>query len=180
MRIFVFFALLVWVCASCKNDPVLARKFGAPENVEIEISEDVQLAHSEKGYTNAIITAPVMHRHIVNENKIIFPEGLQIELFDKGTETSVIKAGYGERNETNRLLEMREGVVMINYKKEKMESDNLFWNENNETITIEGKVKVTTPTDIIQGYGLTSDDKFRNYTLHKITGIVHIEDDNVP
>jgi hypothetical protein len=61
-----------------------------------------------------------------------------------------------------------------------MESEDLIWNENLSKINIEGKVKVTTPTDIIQGYGLESDDKFSNYKMSKITGIMKVVGNNIP
>lgn len=180
MRTGLLNILLSLLLLSCKNDPEAAKKFDNPEDVQVEISEDIRLIHSEKGITDAIITAPIMHRLTVNENKTIFPKGLQIELFEEGSPTAIIQAGFGERDEHSRLLKMTGGVSMINHKQERMDSENLLWNEKTETITIEGKVKVTTPTDIIEGYGLVSDDKFQNYKLSKITGIVNIEDDNVP
>ena len=94
--------------------------------------------------------------------------------------TAIIQAGYGERDESTKIMKASEGVVIINYKQEKMESEGLIWNESLSKINIEGKVKVTTPTDIIQGYGLESDDKFNNYTMSKITGIIKVVGDNIP
>lgn len=180
MRTVILNILLSILLLSCKNDLEVAKLFGNPEDVQVEISEDIRLIHSEKGVTDAIITARIMHRLTINENKTTFPEGLQIELFEEGTPTAIIQAGFGERDEHNRQLKMTGGVSMINNKQERMDAENLLWNERTATITIEGKVKVTTPTDIIEGYGLESDDKFQNYKLSRITGIVNVEDDNVP
>jgi shikimate kinase len=77
-------------------------------------------------------------------------------------------------------MKASDGVVIINYKQEKMESEDMIWNESLSKISIEGKIKVTTPTDIIQGYGLESDDKFSNYKMSKITGILKVVDGNIP
>lgn len=166
--------------SACKSDPNEAKKFADPENVYIEISEDIRMLHKEQGYTDAIITAPLMHRYSKNENKTTFPKGLQIELYENDMMTAVIQAGYGEKDEISKLVKASEGVTIINYKQEKMESEDLIWNENLAQITIEGKVKVTTPTDIIQGYGLVSDDRFSNYRMSKITGILKVEGNNIP
>lgn len=173
-------SIICFLSVACKTDTGAAKKFGDPEDVGLEVSTNVRLIHSEKGATDAIITAPVMHRYSSSEHKIIFPEGLQIETFEEGEGTAMIRAGYGERNESNFMFSMNQGVVMLNQKEEKMESENLLWNEKKATITIDGKVKVTTPTDIIEGYGLVADDKFQNYSLGKVSGVVHVEDDNVP
>lgn len=173
----VFSSLLL---LSCNSDPNEAKKFADPENANIEISEDIRLLHKEGGFTNAIITAPLMHRYSKNENRMTFPQGLQIELYENEMMTAVIQAGYGEKDDNTKKMKASKGVTIVNYKQEKMESEDLEWNENTAQITIEGKVKVTTPTDIIQGYGLVSDDRFSNYKMSKITGILKVEGDNIP
>lgn len=165
---------------SCNNDPNAAKKFADPENQQIEISKDIRLLHKEKGFTSAIITAPLLYRYIKGENKITFPKGLQIELYQDNMMTAVIQAGYGERDESTKIMKASGGVTIVNYKKEKMESEDLIWNENQSKITIEGKVNVSTPTDVIQGYGLVSDDKFNNYKMREITGVLKVEGDNIP
>lgn len=165
---------------SCKNDPDALKKLADPENIYVEVSEDIRLLHKEQGYTSAIITAPVLNRYTKNENKITFPKGLQIELYQNDLMTAVIQAGYGERDESTKIMKASDGVTIINYKHEKMESEDMIWNESLAKINIEGKVKVTTPTDIIQGYGLESDDKFSNYKMSKITGILKVVGNNIP
>ncbi|HUH74913.1 MAG TPA: LPS export ABC transporter periplasmic protein LptC [Chitinophagales bacterium] len=166
--------------ASCNNDPNAIKKFADPENIYIEVSEDIRLLHKEQGYTSAIITAPILNRYTKNENKSTFPKGLQIELYQNDLMTAIIQAGYGERDESSKIMKASGGVTIINYKQEKMESEDLIWNESLNKINIEGQVKVTTPTDIIQGFGLESDDKFNNYKMSKITGILKVEGNNIP
>ena len=165
---------------ACKNDLNEAKKFADPKNASIEESKDIKLIHKELGVTNAIITAPLMYRYTKEERRITFPEGLTVELYQDGTPTVIIKAGYGKRDEGRHLLEMSKGIKMKNYKKEEIEADSLTWEESKATISIQGQVRIKTPTDIIQGYGLVSDDNFRNYTLQRITGVVQVKGNNVP
>lgn len=180
MKKWIQYIILSTSLAACSNDPDAIKKFADPKDIYIEISEDIRLLHKEKGYTTAIITAPVLNRYTKNENKITFPKGLQIELYQNDLMTAIINAGYGERDESTKIMKASGGVTIINYKQEKMESEDLIWNENLSKINIEGKVKVTTPTDIIQGFGLESDDRFSNYTMSKITGIIKVEGNNIP
>lgn len=172
--------LISLLLGACKNDPNEAKKFADPENIQIDILENIRLLHKEKGYTDAIITAHLMHKYYKNENKITFPKGLQIELYQGDQMTAVIQCGYGERDDITKIIQASKGVTIVNYKKEKMESEELTWNEATAEIKVEGKVKVTTPTDIIEGYGLVSDDRFNNYKMSKITGILKVDGDNVP
>lgn len=174
------YLFLILILSACENKTDDVKKFADPDNIYIEILKDIRLIHNELGHTSAIIYAPLLYHYTKNENKLTFPEGLQIELYENETLTAIINAGYGEKDEITKLVKASKGVKITNYKKEQMESEELTWNENLSQVSIEGKVKISTPTDIIQGYGLISDDNFRNYKMSKITGIVNIEGDNIP
>lgn len=178
-RVFIYLCIAMGSYA-CQSDPNAAKKFSDPENIYVDISEDIRLLHKEKGFTDAIITAPLMHKYYKNENKITFPKGMQIELYQGDQMTAVIHCGYGERDEISKIIKASNGVTIINYKREKMESEDLIWNENLSKINVDGKVRVTTPTDIIEGYGLESDDRFDNYKMSRITGILKVDGDNIP
>ncbi|MCO5249275.1 MAG: LPS export ABC transporter periplasmic protein LptC [Chitinophagales bacterium] len=181
MKIFVF---SIYVCClaffACKNNIVDTKKFADPEQAYIDISEDIKLQHRERGYTDAILTAPLMHRYYKEEEKLIFPKGFELELYDEGKMTAIISAKYGEKNEIYKQVTASKDVKIVTYKKEILESDTLLWDESKSKVIIDGKVKVTTPTDIISGKGLVSDDRFKNYKMSKITGILSVEDNNVP
>ena len=176
----LIFLLCILAGISCKNDPDEAKKFAQLEGVNVDIAKDVRLLHKELGKTTAVITAPTMYRYYKNENRITFPDGLQVELYENNIITCIIQAGYGERDESSKRMAASKGVTIVNYKQEKMESEEMVWEENTAQIRVDGAVKVTTPTDILNGYGLVADDRFNNYKMNKITGIVKVEGDNIP
>jgi LPS export ABC transporter protein LptC len=165
---------------SCKSDLEKARELSNTDDVQKDIAENVRLIYKEKGQLVAVITAPVMHRFFRNENRLVFPEGLAVDLYDNGIITCEIRAGFGERDETTKKMLATKGVVVTNYKPEKLETEEMVWDEVRQEIQADGQVRVTTPTDRITGYGLKADDRFRNYTMKRITGIVQVEDDNIP
>jgi hypothetical protein len=101
-------------------------------------------------------------------------------LYDDGILTCTINAGYGQRDETTKRMTASGGVKVLNFKQEQMESEEMIWDEVRKEIKVEGKVKVTTPTDILYGIGLVADDRFKNYSMKKITGVVEVEGDNIP
>lgn len=165
---------------SCSSDLEIARQLANTDDVQMDIAENVRLIYKEKGQLVAVITAPVMHRFFRNENRLVFPEGLAVDLYDDGVITCEIRAGFGERDETTKKMLASKGVVVTNFKKEKLETEDMVWDEVREEIQADGRVRVTTPSDRITGYGLKADDRFRNYTMNTITGVVQVEDDNIP
>ncbi len=49
--------------------------------------------------------------------------------------------------------------------------------EKEAKIKTEGLVTITTPNEVITGFGLIADEDFSNYTISSISGIVNIEDE---
>lgn len=176
----ILLLLFITGLISCSNDLEKARELSNTDDVQMDVAENVRLMYKEKGLLVAVITAPVMHRFFRNENRLVFPEGLAVELYDNGIVTCEIRAGFGERDETTKKMQASKGVVVINYKQEKLETEEMVWDEVREEIQADGQVRVTTPADRITGYGLRADDRFRNYSMNRIAGVVRVEDDNIP
>jgi LPS export ABC transporter protein LptC len=178
-----FLPLFCWVLmglSACDSDIEAARELANTDDVQMDVATDVRLMHKEAGKLTALITAPLMHRFFRNENRVVFPEGLLVELYDNGILTCTIRAGYGQRDESTKRMTASGGVTVLNYKQEQMDAEEMLWDEVRQEITVEGKVKVTTPTDVLYGLGLVADDRFKNYTMKRITGVVEVEGDNIP
>jgi LPS export ABC transporter protein LptC len=179
LRLCCICLLLPWLMA-CKNDLAKARELANTDEAQKDVAVNVRMVYKENGQIIAVISAPTMHTFFRNENRLVFPEGLAVELYDQGEMTCNIQAGYGQRDETTKRMTASKGVVVMNNKGEKLESEDMIWDEVRAEIKVDGKVKITTPTDQLTGYGLLADDRFRNYSMKKITGVVQVQDDNIP
>ena len=71
---------------------------------------------------------------------------------------------------------MEGNVVFENDKGEKLETEKLIWEEKNASIRTESAIRITTPNEIITGYGLEADEDFSNYSIRNISGIVNVEE----
>lgn len=58
----------------------------------------------------------------------------------------------------------------------RLEGERLVWDEAARQITSDGFVRITTPTERIQGTRLVADEALETYRLGRITGEVQIED----
>ena len=57
-------------------------------------------------------------------------------------------------------------VVIINHiKGEKMETDTIYWNKEEKQIYTDCYVKMTSDSGLLQGYGMTSDERARNSVI---------------
>jgi LPS export ABC transporter protein LptC len=170
---------LILLCA-CENDINKARKLANTDDVSVDIATNVKLKYKEEGRLVVIISAPELRRYFRNENRIEFPKGFKLEFYNGGNITCTINAGFGIRDESNKQMKASKGVKVVNRAGERVETEEMVWEELKKQIRADGKVKITTPDDILYGQGLLADETFSNYTLRKITGVVSVDDNNIP
>lgn len=169
---FLFF--LLFFLTACGNSIPELKKFEKKTEEGIEHAEGVEMLYSDSAVVRVKVTAAVME-HVMNPEKPlrIFPVGLLVDFYNKNKEqTSKLTSKYAERDETSGLVQLRDSVVVWNKKDERLETDELWWNEPQQRIYSDKFVKITTPTEIIHGKGFESNGDFTHWTIKEVTGVV--------
>ncbi len=169
--VFLFCGLIF---AACGNDIQEIKKFEKKTEEGVEHAEGVEMLYSDSAVVRVKVTATVMN-HILNPEKPlrVFPKGLLVDFFNKDKEqVSKLSSKYAERDENSGLVQLRDSVVVWNKKDERLESDELWWNEPQQRIYSDKFVKITTPTEIIHGKGFESNGDFTHWTIKEVTGVV--------
>ncbi|MGM9736268.1 MAG: LPS export ABC transporter periplasmic protein LptC [Candidatus Cryptobacteroides sp.] len=163
---------VAFIVYSCKGKLAEADSLVLDET-PVQTVEGMFVVHTENGLIQMRMEADLMERY---EN-----DTLSYELFPKGF------AVYGytdeERLETEivsdnaRHLKYKDGrekweafgnVVVKNLiKQEVMETDTLYWDQQNEKIYTDCYVRMYSPDGFMQGYGMESDQRARNSILRK-------------
>ena len=93
-----------------------------------------------------------------------------VTFFDTtGNEESKLSSKYGKLLSEEQYLLVKDSVVFVNPKGEKLETELLHIYFSEDSITTPEKVKITTEDGVIIGKGLTSNTGFTKYTLNQIT-----------
>jgi LPS export ABC transporter protein LptC len=107
--------------------------------------------------------------------------GLKMEFFDDSLKSSsTLTAKYGKYFEQNGNVLVRDSVVIFNNKKEQLNTEELVWNEKIQKFYTEKFIKITTPTQIIYGDGLESNQNFSEYKIINIKGIIGVNKSSIP
>ena len=178
---FCWMLVLTLFVASCKSDLPPAQDFAPNEAANLEIAEDVEVVYSELGQIKARIISPKMIRGTRdNDDFMEYPEGLTVYNYngEMGIE-SKMQANYGISYEKKEEVMVRDDVVLINIKGEKLNSEELWWNRQTKKITSDKFVKVTTLEEEIIGYGFDANEDFSEYTVRNVKMITTIDDPNV-
>ena len=172
MKYPLLLGLLLLFCA-CENDMRDVKRFEGMANSSVEEATEVELFYSDSAVVRMRLQAPLMQEdRDEKEPKRIFPDGLEVDFYGRDKQiSSHLTALYAEYSEKKRFIVLQDSVVIHNSQGEQLETEELFWDERKNEIYSDKFVKVTTPTEVMQGYGFRSDIEFKNWEIDSLSGI---------
>lgn len=171
---FLFFLVLIFV--SCSNDPKLVQEFVSSEVLPIEKIEGAEMLHTENGKLKVKIVTTTIERFNNQQPQLVFSSHLVVYFYnDSALVQSTLKAEYAEINNEKKLMTAQENVILTSIAGKKLESEELIWDEKNNKIYTDKKVKITTGKEVIEGEGFSSNPDFTEYTISKIHGTFNFE-----
>jgi LPS export ABC transporter protein LptC len=106
-----------------------------------------------------------------------FRSGLIVIVYNgKDTPQARITAKYAKCTNNN-LWELRDSVVVINDKEEKLETEVLNWNQEKDLIYTDRFVKITSIDQITQGIGFESNSHLTRRKIFKVTADITLNDE---
>lgn len=165
---------LVAMLFSCTNNSKKVSDFLAAKNLPIGEVRNINHVYKDSGRITSKLIAPFLKdysnrtSHPYNE----FPEGIKIISFENNGKDSVTIIGdYALTYAKTQISELRENVVVINHtEKSRLETDQLFWDQNTDYFYSEKRFKLTTLTDTVNGVGFESKKDLSKHLAKQVTG----------
>ncbi|MCB0634214.1 MAG: LPS export ABC transporter periplasmic protein LptC [Saprospiraceae bacterium] len=174
------FGLLLgfFLLSACENDPSDVAALLATLNPEVEQATEVEILYSDSSLIKVRIQGPTMLTYLDrNDQRQEFPDGVRVEFFSpEGDITSVLTAKYGVRIDSKNQIIVRDSVVWQSVEQEKLETEELIWDERAEKVFTQKFVVITRPDEIITGHGFESDQNFENARINAVDGRIKISD----
>ncbi|MCS7027392.1 MAG: LPS export ABC transporter periplasmic protein LptC [Bacteroidia bacterium] len=158
------------------------------ENIQadspIEIADSVEYTFSDSAKKRFYLTAAqvLTFEKKNKETKFIeskyrtFPKGVRvITYYWNGKEDIHLQANSGYWYETEQKIIGKNGVVLTNSEGGRLETDSLVYDQRAKKIYSDAPVKITTPTEIIEGIGFVANDNFTQYQIKNIIGTITLE-----
>ena len=142
------------------------------------IAKNVEILYTEHGAVKIRVEAPEMRYYQFEEEPYNeFPEGIVATTFtDSLTVNSKLTAKYAIYYENKKLWKAQYDVVAQNATGEVLNTEQLFWDEENKRIYSHDMVKFTTADGTIFGEGFESDENFDNWVIKKTSGTIFVDD----
>jgi LPS export ABC transporter protein LptC len=179
MRKYLSLGLIsIFLLISCQNEMAEIEALNANFNPQIEEAKEVEILYSDSAKVRVRITGPTMIYHLDKSSPTQeFPDGVFVEFFDKyGQTTSELSARYGLRLQQRDEVIVRDSVVWESMEGEKLETEELIWDERKKLIYTNKFVVVTTPDEIIYGHGFEANQDFSYSKINAIEGRLKVEE----
>ncbi len=161
---------------SCQSDLQTIDAITQYDEGPVESAFNVEIVYSDHGYTRMILHAEQMDKYENEESYLELPKGLYVVFYDTlKQETSSLSAKYAISYEDSEIIEAHNDVVVINELGERLNTEELIWNQKKQTIHSEKFVKVTTEDEVLYGEGFESDERFDHWRIIQPHGTFQVE-----
>ncbi|MDO7873156.1 LPS export ABC transporter periplasmic protein LptC [Hymenobacter sp. ASUV-10] len=134
---------------------------------------NVRTLFSDSAKLKLKLTAPLEQQF--ENGDVIYPKGMVVTFYqgDGKTVVNTLTAKYGKVDKLKSLYIMRGDVRVVNVpQQQRMNTEELFFDKAKQQIYTDSamKVHVETPTERLEGYGLTANQDFSRYRITRPTG----------
>lgn len=141
--------------------------------VPVQEVDSMFIVQTDKGVLKMRVEAPAMRKYRNDTLEWdVFPKGVKTYSYDeKGLLESMIRADQAKhtvflKSDKDEIWAAYGNVVVKNLiNKETMETDTLYWNQTEEKIYTNCYVRLYSPSGMMQGYGMESDQRGRNSVI---------------
>ncbi len=176
--VFIIVVVLIFFSSCSDSEIVVVDKNISREELPRLTATNITTIISDSGITRYRITTPKWKIYDKKEEPFwLFPKGLNFERFNEYYKVDAeMKSDSAIYLDKISLWEFNSNVKAKNLEGEYFETDQLFWDEKNERIYSDKKIKITQKTKIISGIGFESNSNLTRYTIRNPQGIIPLDE----
>ena len=177
VRLLFLFSILSALFSACVNDLETIEKVTFNPKSPDDVTKDLHVFFSDSGYAKIELSSSIAETFSKPISITKFKDGLTVNFFNKkGKIASTLTALYGEINYTNGTMVVRDSVQMYNHaKKQRMMTENLYWNQRDSSIFTRSNVVVKSPQGIVYGEGIKTKQDFSSFVFLKPYGKINFD-----
>jgi len=137
-----------------------------------QICHNMEFVFFDSSITKNVINAK-RARIYSSKKETILDSGVFVRFYNSiGKQNGTLKANEINIDDATKDMTAKGNVIVISDSSNtKLETTKLNWKQDTRKIYTDVYVKITSPTEIIEGIGLESDENLSNYKIYKVTGI---------
>ncbi|MBM4171171.1 MAG: LPS export ABC transporter periplasmic protein LptC [Ignavibacteria bacterium] len=164
---FLFLSIIFFIsCTEDKIQPQLQNQVGTEELPSHE-SWSSKITFTEFGKLKAVLFSNHLKKYDIK--RATYLEGVKINFYSDQKIVSTLTSKRGRVDDVTQDMYAIDSVVAVNDSGTVLTTSELKWRNNDEKIITDKFVKIVSTKEIIEGYGLESDQQLRNYVIFNVT-----------
>jgi len=174
--------LIAYMMQGCKNDLSKLPPDISNRDWENDRATDVTFIYSQKGKTKAKLHT---REFIKNDNArppyMDMLKGVKVDFYDNDLQIeSTLTARYARYYTQSENILVRDSVVVVNKRGEKLETEELVWNQKLEKFYSEKFVRITSQGQVSYGDGLEANQDFTWFRINNQRGTIPVDKSDFP
>lgn len=164
---------------SCTNSVKEVRDFLADKNLPVGEAYNIVHKHTDSGRIDIRMKTPLMldfsnrEEHPYSE----FPKGIRIVTIEKNGDSTTIEGDYAKTYSKTEVAEIRNNVVIYNHtQKNKLETDQIYWDQKTHFFFTETKFAFYTVSDTIYGTGFEASEDLNIWWVKNQKGVINVKE----
>lgn len=174
----VMFGIIAMLFA-CKNKMSDIASLNFSDTIPDVSARDIEFTYSDSAEVQVRLSGPLMYAFEGDEPYMEFPEGFKVEFYDSAFNiTSTITGKYGIHYREKKIMEARNNVVVTNFETgERLDTEELIWDQNKKLIYSNKFVKITSEDGVIFGDGLEAEQDFSKRRIINPSGEIEVKEE---
>lgn len=171
-------AITVTMLFSCEGNLNRVRALDLLGENPQAVGKGLNLKYTDSGRVVATLKSPKMLDFTNMDFPFReFPNGIEVEFFDKNRKKSIVTAKYAVIYDETGLIDLQDNVVLITSDSTKLKAEQLFWDQKAGWIFTDKANTIQFPNGARNdGQGFDSDLNFTNFRSRTNVGIQIIEE----
>jgi LPS export ABC transporter protein LptC len=149
------------------------------ESLPSQIVKDFVTTYTDSAKKQLVMSSPLLeHYSSHNPEYSEFRFGINVVFYDGHPDpVGSLSSKYARYEDNRKLWELKDSVIAINEKKERLETELLYWDQDKNIVYTDRFVKITSEDQIIMGTGLESDPRFTKWRIRNVSAQFYVNDE---
>lgn len=171
----LFVVLTLALMCSCESNFKDVQKINFAEFTPSGEADTLDLKYTDSGKIKSILLSPKMLDYANVEFPFTeFPKGVNVTLYDNKEKRTFITSNYAISFKGTNIIDLRGNVVITSESGQKLETEQLYFDQKNEWFFTEKYFKFTDPkSGLTTGQGVDFNKDFKKVNFQKVKGLVN-------
>ncbi|WP_296686127.1 LPS export ABC transporter periplasmic protein LptC [Flavobacterium sp.] len=175
--IYLVAIVFAMVAVGCESNFKEIQKDNFSDFIPSSDADEVNLKYTDSGrITGILISKKMLDYAVVDFPFTEFPKGIHVTLYDKNAKKTVVTSNYAVTYKQTGIIDLQGKVKIVSEDGQILETQQLYYDQNNAWFFTERKFKFTSPKGVSNGQGIDFSKDFKVINSQRLTGEVDSAD----